>query len=182
MNLLRGLRTMLMSPRARHGYGLEQVLLGVTAQEPPVHQIRLTEWRTEPRPGLYARQLSGSSVITVSGLDLHSSPGGLRLLLDLPRAEAVQRLGGPGTRLGWSRSRQGLLPGTPELLLDWAASQVHDEVLLLDWAPDHLDAAIGLTTRGEVALEVQADQPTDPAQVTQLMLDLRDLAHRRYTS
>lgn len=84
-----------------------------------------------------------------SDFPVHLSAPGLRLLVDLPHAEALAILRGSRARFGWGG--EDVVPATEEGVLDYATAQVaHDVLVLPDWhRRGELGAAIPIQSPDE---------------------------------
>lgn len=111
-----------------------------------------------------------------SDFPIHLSAPGLRLLLELPRQEALQILRHSRAQHGW-RGDPALVPATEEATLDWARDHLaHDALVLSGWnAPHETGAAIPIDTGKDyaVALAITGQDRTDVDEAT-LRLWLHD--------
>lgn len=111
-----------------------------------------------------------------SDFPIHLSAPGLRLLLDLPREEAVAVLRHSRAQRGW-HGVPDVVPPTEEGVLDWAAEHLaHDALVLRGWHQAHeTGAAIPIDTpQGyQVALAITGKDRDDVDDAT-LRLWLHD--------
>lgn len=105
----------------------------------------------------FLRTKDGSETVDFigSGYPLHLSTPGLRLLLDMPEAEALTALRKSRDRHGWEQ-RTEQVPATEEEALSAVRSLLSHDLLILDgWAnPLNMGGAIPLATDGPVALSI----------------------------
>jgi DNA-binding IclR family transcriptional regulator len=109
-----------------------------------------------------------------SDFPIHLSAPGLRLLVDLPRDEAVAILRGSRQRFGWGG--EDVVPATEEGVLDLAAAGVAHDVLVLDgWhRVGQTAAAIPVEVGGDHRVALALAGPSDIADVPTLQLWLHD--------
>lgn len=104
-------------------------------------------WRDEMIYLLRATSGSEPLAFWSGGFPLNVSTPGLRLLVDLPRDDAVKILRASRQRFGWG-GRPEIVPATEEAVLDQATSLVADDVLILvNWVSEgHIGGAIPIET------------------------------------
>ena len=104
-------------------------------------------WRDEMIYLLRATSGSEPLAFWSGGFPLNISTPGLRLLVDLPEADAVQILRASRQRFGWG-GRPEIVPATEEGVLAKARTLVSDDVLILaDWhRRHHIGGAIPIHT------------------------------------
>lgn len=126
----------------------------------------------------FLRTKAGSETVDFigSGYPLHLSTPGLRLLLDLPEAEAVQVLRQSRDRHGWEQTTDQV-PATEEEALTAARTHLSHDLLLLDgWAnPVNMGGAIPLATAEPVALSITI--PAAQTTRSDLALTLHEVRH-----
>ena len=116
---------------------------------------------------LYLHRSQRSETITgvAGGFPLHLSVVGLRLLLDLPPADATAALERAERRYGWDRPTAAT-PATPADCLARARERLHDGILRIDaWdAPGVLGAAVRVDVAGHapLAVAIVGPVPADP--------------------
>ncbi|WP_328324450.1 helix-turn-helix domain-containing protein [Kribbella sp. NBC_00382] len=84
-----------------------------------------------------------------SDFPVHLSAPGLRLLLDVPREEALTILRGSRERFGWRG--EDVVPSSEEAVLDFATAQVAHDVLILP----------GWSRRGDVGAAIPVQSPDE---------------------
>jgi DNA-binding IclR family transcriptional regulator len=109
------------------------------------------------------------------GFPLHLSSIGLRLLLDLPRAEALELLAESRRRYGWDRPT-ATVPTTPAAALDRAkADSRHGCVVLEGWLNErHLGCAIPITAPGEPPSALAVSRTSGDESVERALLWLQE--------
>jgi DNA-binding IclR family transcriptional regulator len=109
-----------------------------------------------------------------SDYPIHLSAPGLRLLLDLPREEALAILRGSRQRFGWDGEE--IVPATEEGVLDLAATSLaHDVIVLNGWLrTGQTGAAIPVETGGDHRVALALSGPSEIADVPTLQLWLHD--------
>ncbi len=122
------------------------------------------------------RANAGQHAVTMWGFPLHMSSAALRILADLPRADALILLRESRRRRGWGGSER--VPTTEEEVLDFAVANVQHDVLVLDrWVEDgSVSGAIPVATGEEhpTVLAVTSNSPTaTPTDVAFLLHDVR---------
>jgi DNA-binding IclR family transcriptional regulator len=85
-----------------------------------------------------------------SDFPIHLSAPGLRMLVDLPREEALGLLRQSRERFGWTGNAE-VVPSTEEEVLDWAREHVAHDVLVLS----------GWNHAGESGAAIPIDQPEE---------------------
>lgn len=110
-----------------------------------------------------------------SDFPIHLSAPGLRLLLDLPREQALEILRGSRQRFGWG-GQPGVVPETEEAVLDLAARNLaHDVIVLRGWnRPGETGAAIPVEVDEDHPVALALTGPSDVADVPTLQLWLHD--------
>ncbi|MEQ4209148.1 helix-turn-helix domain-containing protein [Actinopolymorpha sp. B17G11] len=110
-----------------------------------------------------------------SDYPIHLSAPGLRLLVDLPREEALAILRGSRQRYGWD-GEKGVVPATEEEVLDLAAKNVaHDVIVLTGWfRRGWMGAAIPVEVEGEHRVALALAGPSDVTDLATLQLWLHD--------
>lgn len=151
-----------------------QRTIELIADENPGYQINLAMlFRGEITYLLRAR--AGQHAVTSWGFPLHVSSAALRMLVDLPRDEALAALRESRRQRGWARSEQ--VPATEEEVLDWATSHVMHDVLLLDgWHENSVSGAIPFSSGDDhpTVLAISGDRPTaTPTEVAFMLHDAR---------
>jgi DNA-binding IclR family transcriptional regulator len=110
-----------------------------------------------------------------SDYPLHLSAPGLRLLLDLPRDQALEILQASRKRFGWG-GEPGTVPPTEEGVLDLASRNLAHDVLVLDgWLrTGHVGAAIPVETGTEQPVALALSGPSDAVDLATLRLWLHN--------
>jgi DNA-binding IclR family transcriptional regulator len=110
-----------------------------------------------------------------SDYPIHLSAPGLRLLVDLPREDALAILRGSRQRYG-SEGQQSIVPAREEDLLDLAVKSVaHDVIVLEGWhRPGNMGAAIPVETGGEHRVALALAGNSDVTDVATLQLWMHD--------
>ena len=87
----------------------------------------------------------------VTGCPLHLSSVGMRLLLDMPEAEALELLAASKRRYGWTRPT-ARVPANEKASLVAARSMLHYDCLVLeDWnSPKQMTAAVPLAIKSDL--------------------------------
>src|SRR5690606_20381573 len=112
------------------------------------------------------RAQTGVEPITGLSFPLHASSAALRLLVDLPRDQALAALHRSRDRHGWRGGTD--LPGDPEAVLDRASALIDHDVLIPDrWT-------VGSVT-GAIPLAGPDDHPTALAIAGPVGIDHREL-------
>jgi len=110
-----------------------------------------------------------------SDYPIHLSAPGLRLLLDLPRDEALEILRESRRRFGWG-GEPNVVPRTEEGVLDLAAKNLaHDVVVLDGWLREgHVGAAIPVETEEDQRVALALSGPSDVVDISTLRLWLHN--------
>ena len=151
-----------------------QRTIELLADEHPDYQVNLAMlWRGDITYLLRAR--AGQHAVTSWGFPLHVSSAALRMLVEMPRAEAVALLEESRRRRGWSRS--DVVPPTEHEVLDWALAHLEHDVLVLDgWHEASVSGAIPLQTGEDhpTVLAISGNRPrATPTEVAFLLHDAR---------
>lgn len=112
------------------------------------------------------------------GYPLHLSAPGLRILVDLPEAEALDVLRTSRERYGWAQPTPKV-PATEEEVLATARALVSHDILILDgWAePGNIGGAIPLATGEEAPVALSITAKDLPVEHTSLALMLHEIRH-----
>ncbi|HIT77081.1 MAG TPA: helix-turn-helix domain-containing protein [Candidatus Avipropionibacterium avicola] len=120
------------------------------------------------------RAQAGTEPVTGLSFPLHMSSAALRLLVDLPREEALSALRRSRDRYGWVGGPG--LPADEESALETARQSVDHDVLVLDrWTVNSLSAAIPLAVPGEhpLALAIAGPHTVDHRDLQLVLHDAR---------
>lgn len=123
------------------------------------------------------RAQAGVEPITGLSFPLHSSSAALRLLVDLPREEALAALHRSRDRHGWNGSAR--LPADPESVLDRARALIDHDTLVLDrWTPTSVTGAIPVAGPGGHPMALAIAGPPAAVDQRELQLVLHDARRR----
>lgn len=114
-------------------------------------------------------------VFSAGGFPLHLSSPALRLMLEMPHADAVELLASSRKRYGWDRPSEKV-PATADALLRCARGMLRHEGLILDaWqGPERLSAAIPVEVPGAAPAALAISGPRDAASHETILLLLQE--------
>lgn len=109
-----------------------------------------------------------------SDFPIHLSSAGLRLLLGVPRKDALTILAGSRQRFGWGGEH--VVPPSEEAVLDLATENLsHDVLVLPGWnRPGETSAAIPVEVGGDHRVALALSGPSEIADIPTLQLWLHD--------
>ncbi len=120
------------------------------------------------------RAQTGVEPITGLSFPLHSSSAALRLLVDLPRDQALAALHRSRDRYGWRGTSN--LPADPEAVLEQASALIDHDVLILDrWTAGSVTGAIPLAGPDDhlTALAIAGPAEVDHRELQLVLHDAR---------
>jgi len=123
----------------------------------------------------FMRMQKGHEPVGLSvGFPLHLSSVAMRLLLELPKSQAIEALKESKRRYGWERTTD-LVPRTPEEVLEYAKSALRHDCVVLQgyYQPGLLGCAIPVQAPGEPPAALALSGPLDQHPINDVLLMLQ---------